>query len=72
MKNKRLDDITERVQRLERKHEQMETALVALTRGLAEWMTGINDAMDAINERTQTMVADVAELGQHIRGKMDI
>ena len=70
--NKRLDDLTERIGRLERKIEQHEANLTVLMQGLATWMGGMNDAMSLITERSKTMNADVAELCQHVRGKMEL
>jgi len=72
MRNRHLDDITERIQRLERRGEQLEATLNTVIKGLSVWMAGLNESIAVMQEQTKTMNADVAELCQHVRGKMDI
>ena len=68
----RLDDLTERVGRLERKAENVEAGQVALMQALTLWMNGINAGIAAMSEAQKTLVADIAELGQHVRGKLGL
>lgn len=70
--SKRLDDMVERIGRLERRAEHHESQMTVLLQGLTTWMNGINEATAADNERMKTVVADLNELVQHVRGKLDL
>ena len=67
-----VNDLLERVQRLERVQEQQHEAIKALVVGLASWMQDINSNIEIMMNIIKTRDADWAEFTQHVKAKLDL
>jgi len=64
-------DLTERVGRIERKLEALETGFNSAMKAMLDWTGGMNAWIDDANEQVKTLGADVKELVQHVEAKFD-